>query len=131
MRILGFIVKIWLVKITTKTNGNKNASIFNPVKEEFDFIEELNLLANELKAFRSNDLLVNLNEDDVFPWQGEQQPLNSDLQKLMKEAHKFEQNQGIHPLCLSEGVLKTTYKDKEIVCPVFLYYVTPTTSVKG
>lgn len=129
MRILGFIVKIWLVKITTKTNGNKNASIFNPVKEEFDFIEELNLLANELKAFRSNDLLVNLNEDDVFPWQGEQQTLNSDLQKLMKEAHKFEQNQGIHPLCLSEGVLKTTYKDKEIVCPVFLYYVTPTTSV--
>jgi len=99
------------------------------VKEEFDFIEELNLLARELLAFRSNDLLVNFETGRVFPWEGTQQYLSNDLQKLLKESDKTAESQGINPLCLSEGVIKTSFRDKEIACPVFLYYVTPTLSV--
>ena len=88
-------------------------------------LSELNQFELDLSGFNSNDLLVNIQEKQVLPFENETEELRPEVSKLINAAHQKEREEGIFPLCLSEGVLILKQQDYEQQIPIFLHLLNP------
>lgn len=88
-------------------------------------LSELNQFELDLSRFNSNDLLVNIQDKQVLPFNNETEDLCLEASKLIKAAHQKEREEGIFPLCLSEGILMFKQQDNEQKIPIFLHLLNP------
>ncbi|MFM7596683.1 MAG: DEAD/DEAH box helicase [Flavobacteriales bacterium] len=86
---------------------------------------ELDQFELDLSRFNSNDLLVNIQGKHVLPYEKETEELSSEAIKRIKSAHQKEREEGIFPLCLSEGILFFTASGHEQRIPIFLHLLRP------
>ena len=83
-------------------------------------LSELNQFELDLSQFNSNDLLVNIQAKHVLPFEKETEELSPEASKLINAAHQKEREEGIFPLCLSEGILFLKKPECEQHIPIFL-----------
>ena len=88
-------------------------------------LSELNQFELNLSQFNSNDLLVNIQVKHVLPFEKETEELRPESSKLINAAHQKEREEGIFPLCLSEGILFLKQPACEQQIPIFLHLLNP------
>jgi len=95
------------------------------VNDKSIILSELNQFELDLSQFNSNDLLVNIQAKHVLPFEKETQALSPEASKLINAAHQKEREEGIFPLCLSEGILFLKQPDFVQQIPIFLHLLNP------
>lgn len=89
------------------------------------FNEIIEQLRNEASQFNANDVLVNLDKGTVYQFDS-QAPSGivislSSCKPIIFQAEKVRKEQGLFPLCITEGIIRWEYKKKIIQSPVFIY----------
>jgi len=95
------------------------------VNDKSIILSELNQFELDLSGFNSSDLLVNIQAKQVLPFNKETEELRPEASKLIKAAHQKEREEGIFPLCLSEGILFLKQTDHVKQIPIFLHLLNP------
>ena len=88
-------------------------------------LSELNQFELDLSRFNSSDLLVNIHAKHALPFEKETEELRPEASKLIKAAHQKEREEGIFPLCLSEGILFLQEAEHQQQIPIFLHLLNP------
>ncbi|MFM7566613.1 MAG: AAA domain-containing protein [Flavobacteriales bacterium] len=92
----------------------------------FSVIEdELYEFEIELSRFNQTDVLVNLNKDQAHSYNGPEEALTPTLLGLLRDASRKEREEGIYPLCLSEGLLVFHRVEKVQHIPLFIHLLKP------
>jgi len=95
------------------------------VNDKSIILSELNQFELDLSQFNSNDLLVNIQVKHVLPFEKETEELKPEASKLINAAHQKEREEGVFPLCLSEGILFFKQPACEQQIPIFLHLLNP------
>ncbi|MFN5735964.1 MAG: hypothetical protein ACK444_07965 [Flavobacteriales bacterium] len=75
--------------------------------------DELIQFELELARFNQSDALVHLNTEQVHPFIGQVESLTPHINLMLKEAARKDREEGIFPLCLSEGLLTLMKEEKK------------------
>lgn len=96
------------------------------MKDKSFILSELDEFELDLSRFNASDLLVSIKEKDVIPFQNDVEELRPEASKLIKAAYQKEREEGIYPLCLSEGILYIKVNGQKQQIPIFLHLLNPT-----
>jgi hypothetical protein len=90
--------------------------------------DELIQFELELARFNQSDALVHLNTKEVHPFIEQEESLTPQINLMLKEAARKDREEGIFPLCLSEGLLTLMKEEKKQCIPIFIHLLQATTN---
>jgi hypothetical protein len=90
--------------------------------------DELIQFELELARFNQSDALVHLNIKEVHPFIEQEESLTPQINLMLKEAARKDREEGIFPLCLSEGLLTLMKEEKKQCIPIFIHLLQATTN---
>ena len=85
-------------------------------------------MLNDVSQFNANDVLVDLDNNFVIPIELNPNniqrtilPIDSNIKSILNAAKKTEKEQGIFPLCLTQGFIEWEVKQFVVRSPLFLF----------